>query len=274
MKAYKIFTHDLRPPVQGGAPVWDGLLPFQLPVVEVDRSPVACAAGWHAHRTLAGALKLGGVWPSGRPSRAFMCSGDETLIVDREGDLRAPTWLLEQECSATEIAEAIREMSQPFDDLADHMAASQIAWREALGRPLHDPGVVERQLRAALQARGRGLENWALRQYGSARAAMNACNARAAWDTTWDIMGSVWTAYPPKSISTAWKAISTWDSNTTFTSAKHARDGLALEYVSLRCWVDYDPLMLTTGIREAYRNGLAIAVPTAPTTIGWALEEK
>ena len=36
-------------------------------------------------------------------------------------------------------------------------------------------------------------------------------------------------------------------------------------------WVDGDPLALTTGIREAYRNGLAIAVPVDSGVVGWAM---
>jgi hypothetical protein len=30
--------------------------------------------------------------------------------------------------------------------------------------------------------------------------------------------------------------------------------------------------VLTVGIRDAYCNGLAIAIPTGPTELGWAIE--
>ena len=37
MIAYKVVTHDWRPPVQGGDPICDGRLPYTLPIVEVWR---------------------------------------------------------------------------------------------------------------------------------------------------------------------------------------------------------------------------------------------
>ena len=37
-RGYKIFTADLCSPVQGGEPVWDGTLPFELPKVALDSS--------------------------------------------------------------------------------------------------------------------------------------------------------------------------------------------------------------------------------------------
>lgn len=35
MTYYKIFTHDLCAPIQGGPPIWDGSLPYDLPPVVV-----------------------------------------------------------------------------------------------------------------------------------------------------------------------------------------------------------------------------------------------
>jgi len=69
--AYKVFTHDLRPPVQGGAPVWTGQLPYDLPEVAVDTSGDECASGWNACSTPEDALRIAGLWPDGRPSRLF-----------------------------------------------------------------------------------------------------------------------------------------------------------------------------------------------------------
>ena len=63
MKAYKVFTSDLRPPVQGGKPVWDGTLPYSLPVVNVDTSLAVCGAGWNACRDIETCLRIAGLWP-------------------------------------------------------------------------------------------------------------------------------------------------------------------------------------------------------------------
>ena len=38
-RGYKILTHDLRPPVRGGQPLFTGSLPVTLGPVEVDTGP-------------------------------------------------------------------------------------------------------------------------------------------------------------------------------------------------------------------------------------------
>ena len=54
MTYWKLLTHDFRPPVQQGEPVWDGLtLPFQLPTVRLDASDVECSFGWNFVEDLA-----------------------------------------------------------------------------------------------------------------------------------------------------------------------------------------------------------------------------
>jgi hypothetical protein len=49
---------------------------------------------------------------------------------------------------------------------------------------------------------------------------------------------------------------------------------LTLYYASKKGWVDYDPSLLTTGLREAYKNGLGIAVPTGEKELGWAMAKE
>ncbi len=45
-----------------------------------------------------------------------------------------------------------------------------------------------------------------------------------------------------------------------------------VEFAALQGWLDVDPLKLTTGLRDAYAAGLAIALPTAQGVLGWAME--
>jgi len=47
---------------------------------------------------------------------------------------------------------------------------------------------------------------------------------------------------------------------------------LTRQYAGLMGWVE-NPALLATGIREAYGAGLAIAVPTGPNELGWAMED-
>jgi hypothetical protein len=46
---------------------------------------------------------------------------------------------------------------------------------------------------------------------------------------------------------------------------------LTVQYAALNGWIADDPLLTTTGVRDAYRSGLAVVVPTGPDTLGWAM---
>jgi hypothetical protein len=48
---------------------------------------------------------------------------------------------------------------------------------------------------------------------------------------------------------------------------------LTLTYASANAWVKHPANLLTVGIRDAYRSGLEIAVPTGPDELGWAMAE-
>jgi hypothetical protein len=69
-------------------------------------------------------------------------------------------------------------------------------------------------------------------------------------------------------VRAAWDARDAWDA----WDARDARDALIVEYAALQGWTDHDPLLLTTGLRDAYWNGLALAVPTGPNELGWAMD--
>ena len=126
MIAYKVFTHDLRPPVQGGDPVWDGALPFVLPSVLVDKSNDECAAGWNATKEPHTALLIAGLWPDGRPSRLFVVETDGEVIA-RGDKLRADTWTIVEE--VTDLRPAIGRLSKPFGEHAARMTAMESATR-------------------------------------------------------------------------------------------------------------------------------------------------
>ena len=73
MIAYKVLTHDFRPPIQGGDPVLPAgvTFPYQLPMVEADASDAECGAGWNACANIETAIRIAGEWPDGRPSKVF-----------------------------------------------------------------------------------------------------------------------------------------------------------------------------------------------------------
>lgn len=73
-----------------------------------------------------------------------------------------------------------------------------------------------------------------------------------------------------------------WDGETLPWDARAARDAwaaraawaaLTVEYAAPQEWTKDDPLLLTTGIRDAYLLGLGIALPTGPNELGWAMDD-
>jgi hypothetical protein len=273
MAVYKAFTQSLCSPIRGGAPVWGGELPYRLPTVEVDTSEEECTAGWNACRTPEDALRIAGMWPDGRPSRVFRCDAVPNCPVAARGDkLRAASWRLVSELTEEEIGQAVCRFSERY--LSRHaavMADEQMAWRAALARPLHDPEVVERELRAALSARGL---SWRMRRFDpswSARASREARNAMVTLDSL-----DIWSAWASRdscdaldacNAMDAWSAMDAWAAM----DACDAWDALVTQYTALcghlQCAADRH----TVGIREAYRHGLAIALPIGNDQLGWTM---
>jgi len=268
---YKVLTHDLRPPLQGGKPLYDGTLPHELPRRKLDTSDRDCAPGWHYTRRPETALRIAGLWPTGRPSVLLRVEPIGEW-VERGDKCRAESLRLLAVCSERTVRAAVRRLSEPFGAHADQMARDQMAWRCALARPGWDEAKVEAGLRAALDVRG--LDAWVLRRFEAEGAvwavwaawdasldARDAWAARAAWAAArgaWDAQAAA---------RAAWAARDAW-------AAWAARDALTVEFAALAGWIDADPYLLTTGLRDAYAAGLAIAMPTGPNELGWAMEER
>mgnify|MGYP001585762369 CR=1 FL=1 len=266
MKAYKVFTHNLCSPIQGGKPVWDGTLPYQLPTVPLDTGEEECAAGWNACRRPGLAIEVAGLWPDGWPSRIFEIEAPDESVLERGQKLRAATWCVQRELP---IIEGIEEFSAKyFKVLAPQMIEQQLAWHTALGRPQVDRDTVKSGLQAALKIRGL---SWALKEFGDAWDARAAWAARDAWDAraAW----AAWAArdaWDARAARDAWSARAAWDAR----DAWSARAALTVFYSVSVCGRKADPLLLTTGLREAYKSGLAIALPTGPDELGWAMVPK
>ena len=216
MIGYKVFTDDLCSPIQGGAPVWDGTLPHKLPRRKVDRSLNECGAGWNFCRTAAGALRIAGLWPNGRPSRAFEVEARSAL--ERGRKLRAETLTIRRELTSEEVEAAIHEMTVSLlgANHADEMTREQVAWMVAFGRPERDESRVVAALTTALSARGLG---WTLQRFDTTRAALDACaalDARAALDA-WDAWDA-WIARAARDAWNAWDARAAWAAWTAWTA--------------------------------------------------------
>ena len=232
MTFYKIWTHDFCSPLQGGKPVFDGTLPFTLPKVILDSSEEKCAAGWNFTDNLAKGFEIAGMWPNGRPSAVTIIEPSEDLIY-RGGKWRASGGKLVRFATEVEVAQAIEQFSAVFGELKSDMAHEQIQWRHALGRPERNEAAVVEALEKALALRG--LTEWTVKKHGDAGDAGDAWAARAA--------------------RAAWAA----------------RDALILFYTSKKKWIESPANLLTDGWREAYTNGLEVALPTSPKTLGYTM---
>jgi hypothetical protein len=249
MKYYKVFADDLSAPIQGGAPLWDGTLPFQLPVVNLDRSDNECGklGGWHFVKELHHGLRIAGLWPRhGRPSRAFELACD-TEVVERGEKCRGATATIIRELEEKEINEAINVLSNNFYPFAREMAELQIAWREALRRPLHD----ETKVHEALSECWDGWDPVKMTAQ-DAQDVQDAQDAQDAWWTAWD----------------AWAAQDAW---WTAWDTRDARDACIEHFAVLNDWskpagIDRDKL------REAYQNGALTVVPMKGNKLGYVMQ--
>ena len=283
---YKVFTHDLRPPVQGGDPVFDGTLPFILPARTVDESANNCGAGWNACRKPETALRIAGLWPNGRPSRLFRVDVDGK-VIERGDKCRFETGTVAEELDPTD---AIRVLHAPFGVLQDEIVVEVVAWRSALTRPGYDKATVEAGLRVALDTRG--LMDWTIREYPVARAARDAWDAGYAWANR--DARAAWDAWAARAARDAWDAWAAWDAR----AARAARDARAARaardaWDAWDAWAAWDARAaldvwyaarmgwrmkggsdyLTVGIRDAYAAGLEIAFPVADKVLGFAMKE-
>jgi hypothetical protein len=282
MDGWKVLTHDHRPPIRGGDPVWDGRRKT-LDRVKLDTGGKECAAGWNFCREAHDALRLAGLWPDGYPSVLLRVRGGKDTI-EQNGTLCSSRLTILGVCSEDKVRDAVRALSGPLGEHADAMVCSQMAWRRALARPHWNEAAVEAGLRAALAARGltwdvqrhgAPWEAWTTWGYRKAREALAAWEywvgkaSRHAWGV-WDAWErdatDVWLSWDPRDVWGRFAAV----------AAECAGDALAAQFTALVGGTDHDddPMVLTTGLRDAYGHGLAVAVPVEPCTLGWAMVEK
>ena len=249
---YKLWTHDYCSPLRGGKPAWDGTLPFTLPTVELDTSAAECERGWNFVDDLAKGFQIAGMWPNGRPSCVSIIEPSEDAI-HRGDKWRSSSGKIVRFATEVEIAQGVQQFSKVFKGFESEMASEQISWRYALGRPENNEKAVVEHLEAALEKRSL---KWTVKKYKTARDAWVAWDARAAWDA-WDA----------RAARDAWDARAAW-------AARDAWDALIHFFAGAKKWISAPPDLLTTGLRDAYINGLEIALPTEKDILGYAMKEK
>ena len=238
MKYWKILKTDYSPPIQTGAPICDGKKwPVVLPSVRLDTSHAECGAGWNCTREPDTALRIAGMW-----GKLLVVEPTED-VVERGDKCRSSGMTLLREATEDEWYEAIEALSWPLMDVPE-MVTEQIQWRNAIHSRIVNQKTVERGLRDALKSRGL---DWSVKRSPDALAARDAWAASA--------------------VRGAWAARAAWAAS----AASAARDALTVHYAATMGWTKHDPMLLTTGLRDAYANGLAIAIPTGSNELSYAL---
>jgi len=303
MTFYKLWTHDFCSPLQGGKSVWDGSLPFTLPTVKLDTGTEECSHGWNFVDDLAKGFQIAGMWPNGRPSCVSIIEPSEDAI-QRGEKWRSSSGKIVRFATEVEVAQGIEQFSKVFNGFESEMANEQIAWRYALGRPENNEAAVMEGLEKALAHRGL---KWTVKKYGDtwdaraawdtwdARAARDTCDAwaaRAAWDTcdawaaraAWDTCDAwaaraawdtcdAWAARAARDACDAWAARAARDTCDAW-AARAAWDALIVYFSSKKGWTKDPADLLTLGLREAYANGLEIALPAGKDQLGFAMKER
>lgn len=273
MRGYKVLTHCLRPPIQGGNPIIRGPLPYTLPRVKVDTSDAECAAGWNFTETIESGLRIAGLWPTGYPARVFVVETTEPVIV--RGDKRRTSVLtILEEVGDEVIANAINRMSEVFGEWRDEMAQEQISWRMALARPERDAVKVEDGLRQALDIRNL---SWTLRKFDNTNALWKA---RLDWyvGNSLDLASIryVWNAWVDRATRNATDVRNAWFAGYPITvwgslAARSAMDALMLWFASRQGWCTAAHDRLTIGLRDAYLYGLGAVTRIDKNILGYAL---
>ena len=257
MTYYKVLTHSWCSPIRGGAPITDGHFPILLPPVALDTGPQECAPGWNFTSTTKAALEIGGMWPDGWPSHLVEVEpiGE---IIERGNKRRASQIKLLREL---DMWEAITSFSRCFSPYEKEMAEAQYQWWLALGRPQWDVAQVESDLKKTLDIRALP---WTLKRYKDVRGAWDARDVRDVRDVR--DARAAWDAKAVRDARAAWDARDAW-----YTWS--AQTALIYQFAALKKWVEAAPDKYTLGIRDAYHNGLAIALPIDSNTLGWAMVE-
>lgn len=235
----------------------------------------------------ADALRWGGLWPDGYPSRLISVRPDgEIKLVGQRAF--APAFDV---VGLVSPHEPLVTLSEVFVDLEDEMLAEQKAWRQALRRDGSSPAQVRELLDLTLHARG--LRLWGVREFPTvdalraevdpaafytwgavhAQASFEQWRDEASKDPVYDTaLRTAWTAWylndfwddpdvaadPDANADVRWDVWDAWAALTVFYAVEEG-------------WVELPKDVLSRGLRDAYALGLGMAAPIGPGLLGFAM---
>jgi hypothetical protein len=272
---WKLLTSDLRPPIQGGGPLFDGQLPYLLPEVDVNSTDAECGRGWNFVRNIETGFSIAGMWRTRRPNAVLLVEPSDGW-VERGNKCRAAQLNLVRHATDEEIKSGLLAFSKSFGAHHNQMAEEQWQWWTALKRPCRDRDKVITGLQLALKRRGldwflkeypAARDAWNYRDSWNARDALNAMDSRDAWNAM-----DAWYTWHSSAYNDHWAARDVWDSCADSVTWD-ASAALTVSFAARSGWIKKDSDFLTAGIRDAYFNGLDIAVPTGTKELGWSMCE-
>lgn len=233
------------------------------------------------------ALRWGGLWPDGYPSRLVKVQADGELTLDGMRAF-APAFDV---IGLVNPADALADFSKVFVDLEEEMYAEQHAWRRALRRDGNDEDRVRELLDLTLHARG--LKLWGVQRFASveqlrtavdpaafytwgavhAQAAFEQWRDEAVQDPAYETsLRSAWTAWylqdfwddpdiaadPDSNAEVRWDVWDAWAALTVYYTVEEG-------------WVELPADVLSRGLREAYGAGLGMAAPVGSGVLGYAM---
>jgi hypothetical protein len=233
------------------------------------------------------ALRWGGLWPDGRPSRLVSLEATGELETRGARIFSASMNVV----GLVNPDEPLAQFSEVFLDLEDEMLDEQRAWRRALRREGHDVDLVREKLDLTLHARG--LKLWGVQQFPTvdklrakvdpaafftwgavhAQASFEQWQKEADADEVYDkALRAAWTAWytqdfwddqdvaadPGANADVRWDVWDAWAALTVFFAVEEG-------------WVHLPADVMTRGLRDAYAAGLGIAAPISPGVLGFAM---
>ena len=308
-QGFRIYTHDWRSPTVGGNPILTepARLPITLPSVELDTTEAPHGAGYHFSASLAEAARASGFWPNGRAARCVSVVASADAIerrLEREFPYdkdpirirRASALTITAVCAEAEVRAAMLE-AVSWAATAVQLVEEQWAWYVALGRPDRREEAVVKGLQVALAHRGL---DWTLKRFGTAKDAWAARGPDLDWAPVDDEAAEdaaeqsryvdhdeLYGPSPQNPVLTVGEAIVQWENTVAPWEAQWDRWepwDVHVANQAMASLADYTAVSegwlpnrhcaecFTVGIRDAYHHGLAIALPTGPRELGYAMD--
>jgi hypothetical protein len=231
------------------------------------------------------ALRYDGLWPEGQISKIFEVRTTHAPQPSN-AQMVAAEWVV---TGGAPAGPPMENLSALFVDFEKEMLEEQLLWRQAYTPGKVDVSEIEEALKEAIAARG--LRHWTLVRSPSAEVlrrstvdpqglfSWSGAATKLAWDA-WELEADEDEVLDlaRRAAWTAWYHPVLFDADAAFEAHENVHPrawdawaALVTYYSASQGWIDTEPERLTTGVRDAYQNGLALLKPTGRGILQWAI---